>query len=63
MEIVLFTVVGIVLYVAADAALSALEHLHGSPLPYRNIVYFAIILLLALATFGILRTLVPSLGT
>ena len=60
-EVLLFTIVGIVLYVAAAAALNALEHLHGSPLPHRNLVYFAIILLLALATFGLLRTLLPSL--
>ena len=57
MEIILFTVVGIVLYLATGALLTLLERLHGDPLPQRNIVFFVIILALSLPTFSMLRSL------
>lgn len=57
MEIVLFTVVGIVLYLVTGQLLSMLEKLHGDPLPQRNIVFFVIILALSLPTFSMLRSL------
>ena len=60
MEIVLFTIVGIALYFAADWALRTLEGMHGAPLPYRNIVYFVIILVLALASFTFLQRIGPQ---
>ncbi|HMV72020.1 MAG TPA: hypothetical protein PKZ77_03350 [Pseudomonadales bacterium] len=60
MEIVLFTIVGIALYFAADWALRTLERMHGAPLPYRNIVYFVIILVLALASFTFLQRIGPQ---
>ncbi|MCB1631917.1 MAG: hypothetical protein H7A12_04340 [Pseudomonadales bacterium] len=60
MEIVLFTIVGVALYFAADWALRTLERMHGAPLPYRNIVYFVIILVLALASFTLLQNIGPQ---
>jgi len=57
LEIVLFTVVGIVMYAASDYILSLLERLHGEPLPQRNIVFFVLILTLSLSTFSLLRGL------
>ena len=57
MEIILFTVVGIVLYLATGALLTLLERLHGDPLPQRNIVFFVIIMALSLPTFSVLRSL------
>lgn len=60
MEIVLFTIVGVALYFAADWALRTLERMHGAPLPYRNIVYFVIILVLALASFTFLQNIGPQ---
>lgn len=51
MEILLFTVCGIALYFGADAALNLLESLHGEPIPYRSIVFFVIILIMALILF------------
>ena len=56
MEIVLFSVVGIALYVITTQVLSLLERLHGNPLPQRNIVFFVIILALSLPSFSLLRT-------
>lgn len=60
MEIVLFTIVGIALYFAADWALRTLERINGKPLPYRNLVYFVIILALALASFSFLQRVGPT---
>ena len=60
MEIILFTVVGIVLYVVTGQLLSLLEKLHGNPLPQRNIVFFVIVLSLSLASFSVLRSLLED---
>lgn len=57
MEIVLFTVVGLVLYFVTLQVLDLLERLHGDPLPQRNIVFFVIIMALTLPTFSIVRGL------
>jgi hypothetical protein len=59
-EIVLFTVVGIVLYVVTGQLLNLLEKLHGNPLPQRNIIFFVIILALTLPTFSMLRGLLAG---
>ncbi len=59
MEIVLFTIVGVALYFAADWALRALERFNGAPLPYRNVIYFVIILALALVSFQFLQRIGP----
>lgn len=55
MEIVLFTAVGIALYLVCDRLLVLLEILHGEPLPQRNVVFFVLMLTLSLSTFGLLR--------
>lgn len=57
MEIVIFTVVGIALYLVTGQLLALLEKLHGEPLPQRNIVFFVIIMALSLSSFSLLRTL------
>ncbi len=57
MEIVIFTVVGIALYLISDRVLRALEKLHGEPLPQRNIIFFVLIMVLSLSTFSILDRL------
>lgn len=56
MEIVIFTVVGIALYLVTGQVLALLEKLHGEPLPQRNIVFFVIIMALSLSAFSLLRT-------
>jgi hypothetical protein len=59
-EIVLFTVVGIALYLITGALLTLLEKVHGEPLPQRNIVFFVIVLTLSLSTFSVMRTLLAD---
>jgi hypothetical protein len=56
-EIILFTGVGIVLYLVCDRLLSLLEKMHGEPLPARNVIFFGLILTLSLSTFGLMRIL------
>lgn len=60
MEIILFTGVGIVLYLLCDRLLQLLEKLHGEPLPARNAVFFVLILALSLSTFSLMRVLLPA---
>lgn len=62
MEIVIFTVVGIALYLISGQVLTMLEKLHGDPLPQRNIVFFVIIMALSLSAFSVLRTFFDTTG-
>lgn len=57
MEIILFTGVGIVLYLACDRLLALLEKVHGEPLPGRNVIFFVLILALSLSTFNLMSSL------
>ena len=57
MEAVYFTLVAILLYLVADRALRAIESAVGRSLEYRSVVFFAILLALALGTFALIRGL------
>jgi len=57
MEIVYFSVIAIGLYFTADALLEWIERRRGERFRNRQVVFFAIILPLALLTFWLLRTL------
>jgi hypothetical protein len=57
MDIVWFTVVAIALYYGADALLEWLERKRGRRFESRQVVFFAIILPLALAAFWLMRGL------
>ncbi len=59
-EIIIYTVSGILLYFLADAALNLLESMHGEPIPYRNVVFFVIILLMAIVLFQGLQMLLKG---
>jgi hypothetical protein len=59
MDIVWFTVVALALYYGADAALDWLERRRGARFQNRQVVFFAIILPLALAAFWVVRWLNP----
>jgi len=59
-EIVLFTLNAIVVYLAADWAVRLLEARRGEALKRRQIVFFVIFLSLALITFQLLRSLLQS---
>ncbi len=57
MEIVLFTLAAIALYFAADWILRSLEARRGAPFKNRSIIFFAIILPLALIVFSLMENL------
>lgn len=61
MEIVYFTLVGIGLYFASDWLLDRIETARGRRFENRSVIFFAIILVLAVASFQLLGYLMrPS---
>jgi len=61
MDIVYFTVVAIGVYFTADWLLDWLERKRGGRFENRQVMFFAIILPLALASFWLLRLLVGAM--
>ncbi len=55
-SIVYFTLVAIVLYVVSDRILDRIEVAVGRRFEYRSLIFFVILLTLALATFTLIRT-------
>lgn len=55
MEILYFTLAAIVLYVVSDRILDAIERRAGRRFEHRTLIFFAILLGLALATFALIR--------
>jgi len=51
MEILYFTVIAVGLYAISDALLNYIERSRGARFEYRQLVFFGIILVLALITF------------
>lgn len=51
MELIAFTLAGIVLYFFSDWLLDRIEQARGTRFESRSIIFFAIILVLALASF------------
>ena len=62
MEIVYFTVVAVGLYFVADAVLDRIERARGARFEQRGLIFFAIILLLSLATFQLMSLLTRPVG-
>lgn len=63
MAIVYYTLAGIVLYLAADWILNRIEIRRGARLEHRSLIFFAILLVLALASFQLIQhLLVPPAG-
>lgn len=60
-EVLLFTVSGIFLYILADRVLLKIESMRGRPFENRQLIYFFIILILALGLFQILQRLGPGI--
>jgi len=54
-ELVLFTLNAVVIYLVADRLVRLIEHRLGRVLKQRQIVFFAIFLVLALLSFRLLR--------
>lgn len=55
MEIVYFTVVAAVLYLVSDWTLQRMEIAAGRRFEHRSLVFFALLLALALASFYLIR--------
>ncbi len=55
MSIVYFTLVAIILYLAADWILNRIEIAAGKVLEHRSIIFFALLLALALTTFTLIQ--------
>jgi len=55
LSFVYFTLVAIILYVAADWLLERVEVAAGKRLEHRSLIFFAILLTLALSTFSLIR--------
>lgn len=55
-SIVYFTLVAIVLYVISDRILDRIEVAAGRRFEYRSLIFFVILLTLALASFTLIRT-------
>lgn len=55
MSAVYFTLVAIILYLAADWILERIELAYGKRLEYRSLVFFGILLAMALASFSVIR--------
>jgi len=54
MELIAFLVTGIVLYLVADRLLDWLERRRGARFENRSLIFFAIILVLALVAFNLI---------
>lgn len=61
MEIVVFTLNAIVIYLLADWLIRVIEQKKGEALKNRQIIFFVIFLSLALISFNVLKTLLTSL--
>lgn len=60
MEIVWFTLAGIALYFGADWLLRFIEQRRGKSFENRSVIFFAIILVLALVTFRLIQYLMRT---
>ena len=56
MEIIYFTLTAIVLYVVSDWALTRMEAYAGRRFEHRTLIFFAIILVLALISFSLIQS-------
>ncbi len=61
MEAVYYTVTGIVLYLLADRILRLLEARAGRVFEYRSLVFFVLLLSMALVTFAGIRRFAPAI--
>ena len=57
MQYVYFTIAAIFLYLASDMILTKIEARRGKPLPNRSLLFFVIILVLAVVSFRMIELL------
>lgn len=56
MEIILFTVVAIILYLVSDWIVQRIEIAAGRRLEHRTLLFFGLIAVLAVTSFSLIRT-------
>lgn len=56
MDIILFTIVAVLLYFVSDRIVQRIEIAAGRRLEHRTLLFFAIIMILAVGSFYIFRT-------
>ncbi len=61
-EAILFTLVAVSLYFIADALLDRIERARGARFENRSLIFFAIILALAVVSFSLLRFILRAAG-
>jgi hypothetical protein len=54
-QFVYFTIVAVILYLGSDWILRRIEAAAGKPLEHRSLIFFAIIMVLALSSFALIR--------
>jgi len=54
MEMIYYTVAAVLLYLVSDWTLNRIEIYRGQRLPYRSLIFFAIILLLSITSFSLI---------
>lgn len=57
MEVLYFTLVAVALYAASDWILQRLERARGERLAHRSLIFFALLLGMALPSFALIRHL------
>ena len=57
MQMLYFTLAAVFLYLAADWILNRFEQAAGKRFEYRSLIFFAILLLMALTAFALIRHL------
>ena len=60
-EMMVYTLIGITLYISSDWILIQIEKVVGRQFDNRNLVFFAIIMILALVCFTLIRLLLPEI--
>lgn len=60
MAILYYTAAGIVLYLVSDWILNRIEVRRGARFEHRSLIFFFILLLLAVAAFQLIRHLLPA---
>ncbi|MGB7932427.1 MAG: hypothetical protein WCH04_09410 [Gammaproteobacteria bacterium] len=55
MDMIYYTLAGVILYVAADWILDRIEIAAGRRLDYRTLVFFVILLAMAMTSFALIR--------
>jgi len=60
MEALYYTITGVVLYLLADRILRLLETRAGRIFEHRTLIFFVLLLTMALVTFAAIRRLLPA---